>query len=145
MTFPAIEALIPHRPPMRLVDEVVHQEGRSVTCRTTIREETPFVSGGEVPMLVALELFAQSACTLVSLLALRTGGPLRGGAVLGTRKLELHGDVLRVGDVLDIHCEEKMAMGLTAQVDCRLLRGGELLAQGSINVMAGTPSMEERT
>lgn len=143
MTFPAIEALIPHRTPMRLVDEVVHQEGRSVTCRTTIGATMPFVRDGEVPMMVALELFAQSACTLVSLLALRTGGPIAGGAVLGTRKLELHGASLAVGDVVHIHCEERMAMGPMAQIHCRLLRGEELLAEGSINVMAGTPPAGE--
>ncbi|MCB9596099.1 MAG: hypothetical protein H6719_25480 [Sandaracinaceae bacterium] len=139
MTLPAIDALIPHRPPMLLVDEVIHHDGLRVTCRTTIREDMPFVADGEVPLLVALELFAQSACSLVSLLAGDRGVPMAGGAVLGTRKLELHGDVLRVGDVVDIHCEEKMAIGPTAQIQCRLERAGELLAEGSINVMAGLP------
>ncbi|MCA9606974.1 MAG: hypothetical protein KC619_15310 [Myxococcales bacterium] len=124
---------------MLLVDEVIDHEGLRVTCRTTIREDMPFVKDGEVPLLVALELFAQSACSLVSLLAGERGGPLAGGAFLGTRKVELHGDVLKVGDVVDIHCEEKMAIGPTAQIQCRLERAGELLAEGSINVMAGTP------
>lgn len=139
MTLPAIAQLIPHRPPMLLVDEVIHHEGLSVICRTTIREDMPFVKDGEVPLLVALELFAQSACSLVSLLAGERGGVLTGGAFLGTRKVELHADALRVGDVVDIHCEEKMAIGPTAQIQCRLERAGELLAEGSINVMAGIP------
>lgn len=139
MTHPAIETLIPHRPPMLLVDEVVDHAGLRVSCRTTIRSDMPFVANGEIPALVALELFAQSACSLVSLLAGDRGAPMTGGAILGTRKLELHTDVLRVGDVLDIHCEEKMALGPTAQIQCRLERRGELVAEGSINVMAGTP------
>lgn len=139
MTLPAIAQLIPHRPPMLLVDEVIHHEGLRVTCRTTVREDMPFVKDGEVPLMIALELFAQSACSLVSLLAGERGGALTGGAFLGTRKVELHGDVLKVGDVVDVHCEEKMAIGPTAQIQCRLERAGELLAEGSINVMAGTP------
>lgn len=137
MTLPAIDTLIPHRPPMLLVDEVVAHEGMTVVCRTTIREDMPFVSDGEVPMLVALELFAQSACSLVSLLAQRGGAPMMSGAFLGTRKVELHAPSLKVGDVVDIHCEEKMAIGPTAQIECRLERAGEVLAEGSINVMAG--------
>ena len=136
---PAIDRLIPHRAPMLLVDEVVRHEGLTVDCRTSIREGMPFVRDGEVPALLAIELFAQSAASLVSLLARDSGTPVMSGALLGTRKIELHTDVFRVGDVLDIHCEEKMAIGMTAQIQCELRREGELLAGGSINVMAGTP------
>jgi len=137
LTLPAIDTLIPHRSPMLLVDEVIHHEGMRVTCRTTIRDDMLFVKDGEVPLLIALELFAQSACTLVSLLAKQGGNAMQTGAFLGTRKVELHGDVLRVGDVVDILCEERMAIGHTAQIHCRLVRDGELLAEGAINVMAG--------
>lgn len=122
---------------MLLVDEVIDHAGLRVTCRATIRDNMPFVRGGEVPLLVALELFAQSACTLMSLLASHRGGAMRSGAFLGTRKVVLHADTLRVGDVVDIHCEERMALGSTAQIECRLVRGGVTLAEGAINVMAG--------
>lgn len=124
---------------MLLVDEVVRHEGLTVDCRTTIREDMPFVRDGEIAALLAIELFAQSAATLVSLLAHQAGAPVMSGALLGTRQIDLHTDVLRVGDVLDIHCEEKMAIGMTAQIQCELRRDGVLLAEGSINVMAGTP------
>jgi predicted hotdog family 3-hydroxylacyl-ACP dehydratase len=136
--------LIPHRPPMLLVDEVIAHEGLSVVCRTTIREDMPFVRDGEVPVLLALELFAQSAASLVALLASRGGAPLTSGAILGSREIKLYGDVLRVGDILEIHCEERMAIGVTAQIACELRRGGELLAEGSINVMAGSPEDARR-
>lgn len=124
---------------MLLVDEVIRHEGLQVTCRTTIREDMPFVRDGKIPMLVSLELFAQSACSLVALLAMGGGRAMKSGAFLGTRKVELHGDALAVGDVVTIHCEEKMAIGATAQIQCRLERDGTLLAEGSINVMAGAP------
>ncbi|MBX3272358.1 MAG: hypothetical protein KF729_19015 [Sandaracinaceae bacterium] len=139
MSLPPITELLPHRPPMLLVDEVIRHEGLRVTCRTTIREDMPFVSDGQAPMLVALELFAQSACSLVALLAVGRRTAMMGGAFLGTRKVALHADALFVGDVVDIHCEERMAIGPTAQIECRLERAGELLAEGAINVMAGTP------
>ena len=137
MTFPAVATLIPHRPPMLLVDEVVEHEGPRVICRTTIREDMPFVTDGEVPILIALELFAQAACSLVALLATRRGTAMQSGAFLGTRSVSLQPGVLRVGDVVDIHCLQTMAIGRTAQVECRLVRAGETLAAGAINVMAG--------
>ncbi|MBN4049542.1 hypothetical protein JYT86_00630 [bacterium AH-315-N03] len=139
MTHPAIATLIPHRRPMLLVDEVIEHEGLRVTCRTTIRDDMPFVRDGEVPLLVALELFAQSACTLMSLRATKAGSMMQSGAFLGTRKVSLHVHALRVGDVVEIHCEERMALGPAAQIECRLVRRGETIAEGSINVMAGPP------
>ncbi|HJL19001.1 MAG TPA: hypothetical protein RMH99_25285 [Sandaracinaceae bacterium LLY-WYZ-13_1] len=139
---PPIDVLIPHRPPMRLVDEVVAHEGLTVVCRTTIREDMPFVRDGAVPSLLALELFAQSACCLVSLLAPPGTAGLQSGALLGSRAVRFFTDELRAGDVLEIRCEEKMAIGPTAQIQCEMRRDGEPVAEGSINVMAGTPPKE---
>lgn len=136
---PPIDELIPHRPPMLLVDEVVHHDGLKVVCRTTIRDDMPFVQGGEVSALLAIELFAQSAASLVSLLAAGKRRGLAAGALIGTRSMRLHTDVLRTGDIVEMRCEEKLAIGPTAQIHCELRRDGVLLAEGSINVMAGTP------
>jgi predicted hotdog family 3-hydroxylacyl-ACP dehydratase len=124
---------------MLLVDEVVRHEGLTVVCRTTVRDDMPFVRGGRVPALLALELFAQSAASLVALLAPPGGPSMAAGALLGSRRVRLHTDELRVGDVLEMRCEEKLAIGPTAQIHCELRRGGALLAEGSINVMAGVP------
>ena len=139
MAFPDITQLVPHRPPMLLVDEVVSLEGAKVVCRTTLTPETPFVEGGEAPVLLAIELFAQSAAVLTSLLAVQTGATIDSGALLGTREIRFFGDTLRAGEVLDIHVEQTLAMGMMAHVDCALYRGEERLAEGSVQVMAGAP------
>ena len=137
--WPPIEELIPHRRPMLLIDEVIAHEGYEVRTRTTIREDMPFVHDGEMEALVAVELFAQSACTLVTLLAPPGARPQQSGAILGTRNIALETDRFSVGDVLEVHCEQKLAIGMTAQIACRLERDSEVLAHGSINVMAGAP------
>lgn len=137
---PPITDLVPHRPPMLLVDEVVSREGQKVVCRTTIRPDTMFVEDGSIPALVAIELFAQSAAVLTSLLAVQTGVAIDSGALLGTREITLHTDRFEVGDVLEVHVEQTMAMGMMAHVDCALYRGDERLAEGSVQVMAGAPS-----
>ncbi len=131
--------LVPHRPPMLLVDTLVAHEGRKIVCRTTIREDHPFVRGGEVSMLVAVELFAQAAAALVGLLAPPGGPSMSTGALLGSRQVRFFADALRLGDELEIHCEEVMNVGMAAQVECALVRGGARIAEGSINVMAGEP------
>ena len=139
MALPAIVDLLPHRPPMLLVDEVLEHVGLTVRCQTTIREGNPFVRDGEVSSLLAIELFAQSACSLIALLHSSAGASLQSGALLGTRSIVLHEPTLSVGDVLEIRCEERMAIGPAAQIECVLIRAGVTLADGSINVMAGAP------
>ncbi len=139
VSHPEITQLVPHRRPMLLVDEVVAREGTKVVCRTTLREDTLFVKDGQAPLLLAIELFAQSAAVLTSILAIKTGVAINAGALLGTREIVFEGDALRAGDVLDIHVEQTMAMGMMAHVDCALFRDGVRLAHGSVQVMAGEP------
>ncbi len=136
---PPIAALVPHRPPMLLLDELVSHEGRTIVCRATIRDDHLFLEDGAVPALVAVELFAQTAAALVGLLAPAGGPSMQSGALLGSREVRLHTDALRVGDVVDVRCTEAWTIGPAAQIDCVLLRAGEAIAEGSINVMAGDP------
>ena len=136
---PELAALVPHRPPMLLVDELVSHEGRKVVCRAHIRDDHPFLQGGKVPALVAVELFAQSAAALVGLLASAGGPSMTMGALLGSRQVQLHTDALWPGDTVDIHCEEVWTIGPAAQIECALFRDGAKIAEGSVNVMAGEP------
>lgn len=136
---PELAALVPHRPPMLLVDELVSHEGRKVVCRAHVRSDHPFLRDGKVPVLVAVELFAQSAAALVGLLAARGGASMTQGALLGSREVRFFTDALRVGDTVDIHCAEAWTIGPAAQIECALYRDGARIAEGSINVMAGEP------
>lgn len=136
----AMVELVPHRPPMLLVDELVSHEGRKIVCRSTIGADHLFVRDGRAASsLVAIELFAQTAAALVGLLAPPDGPSMAQGALLGSRKIELFTGELLVGDVLDIHCEESWTIEMAAQIDCTLYRRGEKIAEGTINVMAGEP------
>ena len=125
---------------MLLVDELVSHEGRGVVCRAEIRPDHLFLRpDGTVSSLLAIELFAQTAAALVGLLAPPGGPSLAQGALLGSRQIKLYTDVLKVGDVVDIHCTESWTIEMAAQIDCALFRAGEKIAEGSINVMAGEP------
>lgn len=136
---PQLASLVPHRRPMLLVDELVSHEGRKIVCRATIQDDHPFLSGGKVPALVAVELFAQSAAALVGLLAPPGGPSMQSGALLGSRQVRFFTDALRVGETVEVHCEEVWTIGPAAQIECALYRDGARIAEGSINVMAGEP------
>ncbi len=159
--YPPLQSILPHRPPMILIDELVHWDEREVVCSVTIRDDAPFVVDGRVPALVSIEYFAQTVAAFYGYLA-RHRQQFTMGMLLGTRELELRTDFFHVGDALTITGRELWNGGAStgeassagassagaapvggtlAQFRCELLRGPELLALASISVMqAGAPS-----
>ena len=136
---------IPHRGPMRFVDDVIRVGDTSVETTMTLGADHILAVDGEVSLTAAIEFFAQSAAVLMSH---RTTGkdpnPVA-GALLGTRGVAFHVSSLRVGDVLRVVAEESWGAGALAQFDCKLFRavtdgaegegGDELCATGTINVV----------
>ncbi|MBN2574564.1 MAG: hypothetical protein JXP73_08350 [Deltaproteobacteria bacterium] len=59
-----IEKLIPHRRPMRLVEEIVTVGEWAIETAATVRDTWPTAHVGEIRALVLVELIAQSAAVL---------------------------------------------------------------------------------
>lgn len=55
---PAVTALIPHRPPILMVEEIVEADGEKIVCRGVLPCSSPFL---------ALELTAQTAAVMAAL------------------------------------------------------------------------------
>ncbi len=67
----AIERRIPHRPPMRLLDEIVSQDESKIVCRKTFRDDEFFVQGHFpdyplVPGVIQCECCLQAGAILLS-------------------------------------------------------------------------------
>ena len=65
MSVPPLDQLIPHRPPMRLVDEVVGEVDGVLTCRGRI--PAALAVGGLASPLLGVEMGAQAAAVLGAL------------------------------------------------------------------------------
>jgi predicted hotdog family 3-hydroxylacyl-ACP dehydratase len=59
-----VEKLIPHRLPMRLVEEMVRVDDQSIETTAVVRETWPTAENGCVRSIVLVELVAQSAAVL---------------------------------------------------------------------------------
>lgn len=71
MTVEMIEAAIPHRPPMRLLDEVLQREGNQIVCRKTFLADEFFLQGHFparpiVPGVILMECCMQAGAVLLS-------------------------------------------------------------------------------
>lgn len=140
MVYPALRSLLPHRPPMILIDELLHCGPQAVVCSVTIRDGAPFVADGRVPALISIEYFAQTVAAFYGYIS-RDREQFTMGMLLGTRELELLTDYLHVGDALTVTGQELWNGGNLAQFRCELRRGPELLAHAAISVLhAGAPS-----
>lgn len=139
MAFPPLDEILPHRPPMLLLDALTAAEAESVTCTATVRAGAPFVEGDRASSLLAVEYFAQAVAALFAYKARDEGAAPFRGLLLGVRDLDLAAPHLRVGDTVRVHCREQWASGPVAQFHCTLTRRDEQLAAGAITVLRGDP------
>lgn len=103
--FPSPAELLPHRPPMLLLEAVVsHQAGQTV-CAARFDEGFAQHGGGEVSAAFGLELIAQAAAVHHGLRQRAAGNghpPATRGLLLGSRRLQLDARTLPVGATLHV-------------------------------------------
>jgi 3-hydroxyacyl-[acyl-carrier-protein] dehydratase len=71
MSLETIMQLIPHRPPMLLIDEIVHSTEKTIACHKTFRDDEFFLQGHYpdfplVPGVILIESCCQAGAVLVA-------------------------------------------------------------------------------
>ena len=74
---PALDALLPHRPPMRLVESIVRETADGLVCTARVPPACALAQHGVAPALAGVEAAAQTAAVWEALRRWRQGG---GGA-----------------------------------------------------------------
>jgi predicted hotdog family 3-hydroxylacyl-ACP dehydratase len=132
-----IETVVPQRPPMILIDEIVAREAGRIVVEVTIRSTDLFFQPGRgVPSHVALEWMAQACAAFAGCEAIDDGGAPRIGFLLGTRDFWAprawfaEGERLYIGALLEYRDDE------LANFACEVTKSsnGQLLARASLNV-----------
>jgi predicted hotdog family 3-hydroxylacyl-ACP dehydratase len=149
-TLPPIEELVPHRPPMLLIDRVC-AHGDDVTISTVaIRPDSPFVAAGSdgrlgVPAVVGIEYMAQTVAAYAGLSARKEKRAPRIGFLLGCRELSLATDAFAVGEILTVEVRRVFGENDLGSFSCKVVGAdGRTLASGSLTVYQG-PLPEDMT
>jgi 3-hydroxyacyl-[acyl-carrier-protein] dehydratase len=129
-----IEALIPHRDPFLLLDEVVALEpGEKVVARKLVRDDEWYLAGhfpGNpiMPGVLVVEALAQAG-----VVAVLSEDENRGKLVLfgGIDDLRFK-RVVRPGDSLELTCEVERVRGPVGKGKVRATVDGELAARGTL-------------
>ena len=139
---PPCATLLPHRPPMILIDAVERFDAaeRSLTATVTITPKSPFFESGGVPSWVAIEYMAQTVAALTGRFD-RLSDPQakpRPGFLLGTRRLSLDLDRFECGRTYRISAKEEYSDDAAAAFDCGISdENGKAVATAMINAYRG--------
>jgi predicted hotdog family 3-hydroxylacyl-ACP dehydratase len=97
MTTPDIEQLIPHRLPMRLVEEIVAIDESSVVTSQLVRATWPTAQDGYVRTLVLIELVAQAAGVLQGWKERQHHPSIAGGLLVGVPQASIVSPTVPIG------------------------------------------------
>ena len=130
-----ISELIPHRPPMILIDDIVSVSDVGLTARVYIGEEKPFYEPRlGVPAWIGIEYMAQSISAFAGFQRKSQGQPIQLGFLLGTRKYQAHTSAFRLGSTLWVSIEEEFRADEMGTFDCMIKSSGHCLAEARLNV-----------
>src|SRR5262245_7177162 len=94
-----VEELIPHSPPMVLLDRILTYDDTSLSAEVTIHARSMFHESAidGVPAWIGIEYMAQAISALSGLRSRERNQPVKLGLLLGSRKVLLHEKVLKSG------------------------------------------------
>ncbi|RMG94545.1 MAG: hypothetical protein D6705_15920 [Deltaproteobacteria bacterium] len=137
--YPPVEEVLPHAPPMVLLDEIEQVGATTARARLTLRSDSMFVSGGKVPAAVALEYIAQTIGVMLGTQARYVGARVTGGFVVGVPNLDLHAEHFAVGDTLVVAVEHVWGEAELWKFRGQVLRNGTCLAEGDVSILRLPP------
>jgi predicted hotdog family 3-hydroxylacyl-ACP dehydratase len=136
-SFPPVAEVVPHKPPMLLLDQVLSYGDDRVTCEVRIGPDTPFLEEDMVPAVVGIEYMAQTVAAYAGLTARGQGKAARIGFLLGCRDLKITTDGFALGDRLVVEAHRTWGESDLGSFACKVERDGELLLQGVLTVYQG--------
>lgn len=138
-SLPPAAELLPHRPPMLLVRELLERGPGRLRCRGQVAADSPLARDGRAPAMLAVELAAQGAALLEALERGDREGDAapRRGYLISLQRLELGSPTLPAGEPLDASVVYDGGAGPLARYRIRVRgAGGELYAAGVIGTYA---------
>ena len=133
-----IERLLPHRPPMVLLDRALGLDGDWFEAEVDVEPGSPLHQDGGVPAYVGIEYMAQTVAAYAGAEGLEHGGAVKVGMLLGSRDYRCRLPVFATGMRLKVRVRKALyqAGGISA-MDCRVTdaKTGQELAEAQLTVV----------
>ncbi|MFZ3207735.1 MAG: radical SAM protein [Geobacteraceae bacterium] len=129
-----VSRVIPHKPPMLLIDRLLEVKERSSVSEMTVRNDMIFVDeNGHLDDASYPEIISQAVAAQEGFRRFGGQNPLIKGYLLGIRSLEILGNSF-VGDTLRISLCKKAKFGDFGILNGEVYKAEELIARGEIKV-----------
>lgn len=134
----ALDELIAHRPPMRLLDRVISVDDTQAVAELTVRKDNPlYVAGRGLPAYVGLELMAQTIGLIDGMRCKSDGQPPKIGFLLGCRRYAADRSEFELGMRLNIAVKMVFSGGDMYSFESRIDdAAGRTIATANLNVYA---------
>ena len=131
-----MDAWLPHRGRMRLIDRVDRCDADGIACTAIVRRDGLFTGAQGMPAWIGIELMAQAAAAWAGARARAGGGAPRGGFLVGSRRYDAHEPLFPIDAALSVTavCALSGDNGLRL-FDCTIAHDARPLATGRIGVL----------
>jgi predicted hotdog family 3-hydroxylacyl-ACP dehydratase len=130
-----VAALLPHEPPMILIDAVRSWEPGRLEAIVTIQPGISFYEEGQgVPAHIGIEYMAQACGAYAGLESVTAGEPIRLGLLLGTRRYLASVGWFLPGQQLLVRVTELFRDETLGLFDCHIECDGQALALAQLSV-----------
>jgi radical SAM protein with 4Fe4S-binding SPASM domain len=129
-----VARVIPHKPPMLLIDRLLEVKERASIAEMTVRDDMIFVDeNGHLDDASYPEIISQAVAAQEGFRRFGGRSPLIEGFLLGIKNLEIFGNSF-VGDTLRISLYKKAKFGDFGILKGEVYKADELIARGEIKV-----------
>jgi radical SAM protein with 4Fe4S-binding SPASM domain len=129
-----VSHIIPHKPPMLLIDRLLEVNERASVSEMTVRADMIFVdTDGRLDEVSYPEIISQAVAAHEGFKRFGSRNPLVEGFLLGIRNLEILGESF-AGDTLNISLYKKTKFGDFGILTGEVFNGEKLIARGEIKV-----------
>jgi predicted hotdog family 3-hydroxylacyl-ACP dehydratase len=141
--FPAIEALLPHAPPARLVREVIAAAPEEIACAAEIPPLHPFAAGDRLPAFLGIEAAAQAAAVLEALDRRPAAAGPRIGYLVGVREARFLVAYLPPGRPLRVTARRQGSAPPLSVYEIAVAEGSREVVTGTISTFLAGSTRDE--
>jgi predicted hotdog family 3-hydroxylacyl-ACP dehydratase len=109
-SLPDIEALLPHRGNMRLIQDIIEIEKDCGVAGASVLSRWPLTTQTAVDSLISVELVAQTAAIVIGYRRLVNNKPNRIGWIVGISQARFHQDVIPLGAYIRVAASTEMTI-----------------------------------
>ena len=132
---PEIETLVPHRPPMLLIDRIVEFDiDTGMTCEAEIHEDHLFLVHDRLEAPALLEMIAQTAAAFLGYRGLLTGTEVHHGYLVGIQGMDFEDVAIPGGSTMRVEVKEERGRGDFGWYSGVISLGDQQACQGTIMV-----------